>query len=90
MIIRGVEYLIEPNSNGRRVTEKDLLLNQRDWVAVRIPIDFNYSNFSSWFEKNCTGYWRYPVARTFWFSESQDVIRYSFDYYDSVNLTKEL
>lgn len=88
IIIREIKYSIEPNSYGRRVIDKDRLNEdnyikyQRDWIAVKTPDHFNYFEFSLWFEENCIGYWRYPIGHTFWFSESQDVVRYHFDYYD--------
>lgn len=89
IIIRNVEYIIEPNSYDRRVIEKDRILKQRGWVAVKTPDPFLYPEFNLWFEKTCVGYWRYPVSHTLWFSEEIDVIKYHFDYYD-LNQSSEL
>ncbi len=90
MVLNGIEYEIEPNSNDRRVVEKNRILLQRDWFAVKTPSDFRYDRFSLWFVENCKGYWQYPVARVFWFSESEDVIKYYFDYHDLINFSDQL
>lgn len=95
IIINEVEYKIEPNSHDRRVSEMSRAIIQRNWFSVNAPIfgissssdSVRYDDFSFWFKENCIGYWQYPVTHTFWFSESQDVIRYYFDYHDLINFS---
>ena len=82
LVIRGVLYAIEPNSDDRRVVEKNRIMELRDWTSVKAPEDFSYSRFSIWFADNCSGYWQYPIGHTFWFSEEEDVIKYYFNYHE--------
>ena len=84
MIVNGVDFGTEPHSHGRRLVTRSRKHSQRDWNAVDIYPNFVYTRFSLWFSINCSGYWQYPKAGTFWFSDSQDVIKYYFDI-DEIN-----
>ena len=84
MIINDVDYVTEPHSYGCRVVARSRKLRQSDWIAVAIYPDFIYTRFSLWFSLNCSGYWQYPKPGIFWFSDSQDVIKYYFDM-DEIN-----